>query len=127
MDSKTMKTVYAVHDDEASAERGLTAFGKSGIAGRHMRILGLHDTQAAFNARKAGVSANVVLGLAAAPHEAAGRKERVRHLLEDMGLKGEEYEALIHAIDRGQTVLAVDVPKEDADRARAILSLEQRS
>ena len=122
-----MTTVYAVHDDEASAERGLSAFSDSGIQGRNMRILGLQDTQAAFNARRAGISANVVLGLAAAPHEADGRKERIRHLLEDMGLKGEEYAALVHAIDRGQTVLAVDVPKEEADRARAILSLQARS
>ncbi|MFP4302843.1 MAG: hypothetical protein ACOC47_02905 [Alkalispirochaetaceae bacterium] len=121
-----MKTIYVVHENDVAVEQALTAFGKSEIEARHLRILALHDTKSAFHARRAGVSANVALGLAAAPHEERGRKERIKTLLEDSGLKGKAYEGLIHAIDRGQVAIAVDVPEEKAERARAILSLQER-
>ena len=121
-----MTTIYALHEDDAQVEKALTAFAKSDIESRHMRILALHDTKSAFHARRVGVSANVALGLAAAPHEEKGRKERIKTLLEDSGLKGKAYEGLIHAIDRGQVAIAVDVPEEKAERAREILSLQER-
>lgn len=120
-----MTTIYAVHEDDAQVEKALTAFAKTGIESRHMRILALHDTNSVFHARRAGVSANVALGLAAAPHEERGRKERIKDLLEDSGLKGQAYEGLVHAIDRGQIVIAVNVPEDQAERARAILSLQE--
>ncbi len=121
-----MTTIYAVLEDDAQVEKALTAFGKSAIESRHLRILALHDSNSAFHARRAGVSANVALGLAAAPHEERGRKERIKTLLEDSGLKGKAYEGLVHAIDRGQIVVAVNVPDEEAERARKILSLQER-
>jgi hypothetical protein len=121
-----MTTIYAVLEDDAQVEKALTAFGTSAIESRHLRILALHDSNSAFHARRAGVSANVALGLAAAPHEERGRKERIKTLLEDSGLKGKAYEGLVHAIERGQIVVAVNVPDEEAERARKILSLQER-
>ena len=119
-----MITVYAVYEDEAQLEKALTQFGKREITSRNMRILGLHDTQAVFHARRAGVSANVGLSLAAAPHVEEGRRERIKHLLEDNGLGGHEYEGLAHSIESGDTVLAVDVAEEQADEAKRVLRLE---
>jgi hypothetical protein len=121
-----MTTIYAVHEDDAQVEKALTAFAKSAIESRHLRILALNDTNSAFHARRAGVSANVALGLAAAPHEERGRKERIKDLLEESGLKGKAYEGLVHAIERGQLVIAVNVPEEQAERAKNILSLQER-
>lgn len=121
-----MKTIYALHETDAEAEKALTAFGKSTIEARHVRIFALHDTNSGFHARKTGLSANVALGLAAAPHEEKGRKDRINMLLEDSGLKGPAYQELVRAIDRGQVAIAADVPDQDADRAKAILSLREK-
>ena len=120
-----MVTIYAVYEDEAQVERALTAFGKGNFESRNMRILAMHDTKMAFHARNAGVSANVALGLAAAPHVEDGRRERIKQLLEDNGLQGKEYEGLVHNIEAGETVVAVDVPEKDAQHAKAVLRLEE--
>ena len=119
-----MKTIHVVLEDEAQVEKALEAFGKSGIRSRNVRILALHDTPAVQSVRRSGVSANATLGLAAAPHEQKGRRERIHDLLVDHGLKGAELDGLIAGIEHGETVVAMDVPAEEAERARRILTLE---
>ncbi len=119
-----MTTIHAVLQNDFQVEKALTAFGKSDIEARNLRILALHDTNTAFHARRSGISANVCLGLAAAPQEQRGRRERIKEVLQSHGLGGTAYQGLEHNIDLGETVIAVDVPEEQAERARRILSLE---
>ena len=122
-----MTTIHAVLQNGFQVEKALTAFGKSDIEAYNLRIVALHDTNAAFHARRSGISANVCLGLAAAPHEPRGRRERIKEVLQSHGLGGKAYQGLEHNIDLGETVIAVDVAQAQAEQARRILSLERSS
>ena len=122
-----MKTIYTVLEDQTQVEKALMAFGRSQITSRHLRILSLENTESVHHARSAGISANVSLGLAAAPREEKARRERIRELLEDSGLKFEGNEGLVESIEHGETVLVVNVPEAEAKRAERILSLEEEA
>ncbi|MFW5802270.1 MAG: hypothetical protein ACOCVC_09570 [Spirochaeta sp.] len=121
-----MTTIYTIVDRDADVEHAVKAIGESDIASKNTRIIALHDTRLSARGRNTGISANAGLGFAAAPHEEPSRRDRIQELLKQQGLGGREYQGLINHIERGETVIAVDVPEADAERARTILHREEK-